>query len=54
MMIKNDMSLGCGDPKYSILKRKDAQRRREINKALNAVRAFILEIRAFAAITGTT
>ena len=44
------MSLGCGDPRYSILKRKAEPRRRVINKALKAIRAFILEFRAFAAI----
>jgi hypothetical protein len=42
--------LGCGDPKYSILKRKDAPKSRVINKALKAIKAFNLEFRACAAI----
>jgi len=44
------MNSGCGDPRYAILKRKDEPRRRVMNKALKATRAFILEFRAFSAI----
>ena len=54
MIIKCDISLGLGDPKYWILNKKAEPRSMVTNKALKVIRAFILEIRAFAAITGTT
>jgi hypothetical protein len=53
VIIKREMSLGCGEPRYSIPKRKEEQRRRVINKALKLIRALILVVRTVPAINTT-